>query len=267
MDKVGKQIELLIETGKGFTYENFSFKGHTGYPSEHTPAWVAWRARSEDLIVKIFGKNSPQHKMIRSALSIRTIGDDESKFETAKLSIIETLQSSLDILKEDVFEEFVTEKAASSEAYSNKVFVVHGHDDKSKTDLEIFLAEIGLEPVVLHRKPDEGQTIIEKIEKHSDVGYAFILLTPDEVAYLANEESKPDTERKKEKRARPNVIFEFGFFVGKLGRKRVCCLYKGDVALPSDVGGFLYKKFNNSIDEVAYNIIKELKACGYTLAH
>jgi predicted nucleotide-binding protein len=267
MEKAGNQLELLILTGKEFIYENFSFKGNYGYPSSFTPAWVAWIARSEDLIVKIFGKNSPQHKMIRAALAIRTLGNGEDKFEAAKLAIIESLQSSLDILKEDIFEEVATEKTVSSEAYSNKVFVVHGHDDKSKSELEILLAEVGLEPVVLHRKPDEGQTIIEKFEKHSDVGYAFILLTPDEVAYLASEESKPDTERKKEKRARPNVIFEFGFFVGKLGRNRVCCLYRGDVALPSDVGGFLYKKFNSSIEEVAYNIIKELKACGYTLAH
>ncbi len=224
------------------------------------------RQESEDLTVKIFGKNSPQHRRIRSALNIRTIGYEEPEFHKAKMSLLEALESSLEIVKEDIFEELVTEKAISTGTYSNKVFVVHGHDDKSKMDLEIFLAEVGLEPVVLHRKPDEGQTIIEKIEKHSDVGYAFILLTPDEVAYLASEESTPDNERKKEKRARPNVIFEFGFFVGKLGRKHVCCLYKGDVTLPSDVGGFLYKNFTNRIEEVAYNITKELKAVGYTLA-
>lgn len=267
MEKVIKQFESLIETGKAFTYENFSFKGSSGYASTPTPAWVAWRARVEDLILKIFGENSPQHKMTRTALRIETKGWDSPRFEIANTSIIQALQSSLDILKEDIFEEVVTEKAISSDLYSNKVFIVHGHDDKSKSELEIFLTEIGLEPIVLHRKPDEGQTIIEKFEKHSDVGYAFILLTPDEIAYLAIEETKLDNDRKKEMRARPNVIFEFGFFVGRLGRRRVCCLYKGDVALPSDVGGLLYKKFNNSIEEVAYNITKELKACGYMLAY
>jgi len=96
--------------------------------------------------------------------------------------------------------------------------------------------------------------------------YAFILLTPDEVAYLKIEASKPDDQRKKEYRARPNVIFEFGYFVGKLGRSRVCCLYTGDVALPSDVHGMIYKKFGSSIDEVAYGIIKDLKASGYAMA-
>ncbi|MES2825732.1 MAG: nucleotide-binding protein [Pseudomonadota bacterium] len=149
---------------------------------------------------------------------------------------------------------------------SKKVFVVHGHDERSKTNLEVFLHEIGLEPVVLHRQADEGLTIIEKFEKHGDVGYAFILLTPDEIAYLRTEEKKPDGERFKEFRARPNVIFEFGYFVGRLGRSRVCCLHTGNVKLPSDVSGVIYKNYQTSIEEVAYSIIKDLKAAGYTVA-
>lgn len=149
---------------------------------------------------------------------------------------------------------------------TKKVFVVHGHDEIAKTNLEVFLHEIGLEPVVLHRQADEGLTIIEKFEKHSDVGYAFILLTPDEISYVKADESKDDNARKKEYRARPNVIFEFGYFAGKLGRSRVCCLYTGDVSLPSDVSGMIYKKFTSSIEEVAYSIIKDLKASGYAIA-
>lgn len=158
-----------------------------------------------------------------------------------------------------------SEKLTQASTKSKKVFVVHGHDEIAKTNLEVFLREIGLEPVVLHRQADEGQTVIEKFEKHSDVGYAFILLTPDEVAYIKSDDSKNDNERKKEFRARPNVIFEFGYFVGKLGRSRVCCLYTGDVSLPSDVSGMIYKKFTNSIEDVAYSIIKDLKVSGYEI--
>lgn len=154
----------------------------------------------------------------------------------------------------------------SPQLRTKKVFVVHGRDEVAKTSLEVFLHEIGLEPVVLHRQADEGMTIIEKFEKHSDVGYAFILLTPDEVAYLASEEETPDGDRRKEFRARPNVIFEFGYFVGKLGRSRVCCLYTGNVSLPSDVSGIIYKRYERSIEEVAYSIIKDLKASGYAIA-
>jgi predicted nucleotide-binding protein len=148
---------------------------------------------------------------------------------------------------------------------TKRVFVVHGRDEVAKTNLEVFLHEIGLEPIVLHRQADEGMTIIEKFERHSDVGYAFILLTPDEVAYLASDDAKPDDQRAKELRARPNVIFEFGYFVGKLGRSRVCCLYTGDVTLPSDVSGMIYKRYERSIEEVAYSVIKDLKASGYVV--
>jgi len=162
--------------------------------------------------------------------------------------------------------ETTTEEPTRTPTRTKKVFVVHGHDEIAKTNLEVFLHEIGLEPVVLHRQADEGLTIIEKFEKHSDVGYAFILLTPDEIAYIKADEGKSDDERKKEFRARPNVIFEFGYFVGKLGRSRVCCLYTGDVSLPSNVSGMIYKKFTTNIDEVAYSIIKDLKESGYTIA-
>lgn len=134
------------------------------------------------------------------------------------------------------------------------------------SSLEAFLHEIGLEPIVLHRQADEGLTIIEKFEKHADVGYAFILLTPDEVAYLTAEDDLPDSGRKKEKRARPNVIFEFGYFVGRLGRSRVCCIYTGDVTLPSDIHGMIYKRYERSIEEVAYGIMKDIKASGYDVA-
>lgn len=155
--------------------------------------------------------------------------------------------------------------ASSGHPRNKKVFIVHGRDDVAKTNLEVFLREIGLEPVVLHRQADQGLTIIEKFEKHSDVGYAFILLTPDEVAYLHSEEGKPDNERQKELRARPNVLFEFGYFVGKLGRSRVCCLYTGGVVVPSDLNGLVYKSYQSRIEEVAYDILKDLKVSGYAI--
>lgn len=143
-----------------------------------------------------------------------------------------------------------------------KVFVVHGHDDAAKANLEALLRELGLEPIVLHRQPDEGNTVIEKFERHSDVPYAFILLTPDEIAYVRKEEILPDQDRKKEYRSRPNVIFEFGYFVGKLGRRNVCCLHTGDVALPSDLHGMVYKKFVTNVEEAGISIQRDLRAAG-----
>lgn len=145
---------------------------------------------------------------------------------------------------------------------SNKVFVVHGHDSELKNDIDIFLRDIGLEPVILHRQADEGQTVVEKFEKHSDVSYAFILLTPDDVGMTVAQYNKQDKRDDYELRARQNVIFEFGYFAAKLGRRNVCCIYKEGVTLPNDIAGLLYKKVTDTIDSIGYEIIKELKAVG-----
>lgn len=145
---------------------------------------------------------------------------------------------------------------------SQNVFVVHGHDTELKNDVELFLKSINLVPIVLHRELDEGLTVIEKFEKHSNVNYAIILLTPDDIGFTVEEASKPEDKREFEFRARQNVIFEFGYFVGKLTRKNVCCIYKEGVKLPSDLAGLIYKKVNKSVDEVGMFLMKELKNCG-----
>lgn len=198
----------------------------------------------------------------------RTLGDEiQDLFRTLreKIQTLESIVERLELFLVRTLAPPVAEPvaAASRVLESNRVFIVHGHDDAAKGNLEAILREHGLEPIVLHRQADQGMTVIEKFEKHSDVGYAFILLTPDEISYLAAEEAKPDVERKKERRARPNVIFEFGYFVGKLGRSQVCCLYTGDVTLPTDIGGMLYKRYDKSIEEVAYAMLKDLRAAGY----
>lgn len=148
------------------------------------------------------------------------------------------------------------------EKSSSKVFIVHGHDHALKNDLEVFLREIGLEPIVLHRQPDEGLTVIEKFERHADVGFAFVLLTPDDVSYSIDQAGLPEDKRTAEYRARQNVIFEFGYFVGKMSRGHVCCIYKEGVSLPSDLAGLLYKKVTNAVEEIGYALIKELQQAG-----
>ncbi|EML9988437.1 TPA: nucleotide-binding protein [Citrobacter amalonaticus] len=193
------------------------------------------------------------------------ISDSKDNLQS-KIRVLESIMERLELIpiSHSIIEETTATKSTST-VKTKKVFIVHGRDDVSKTSLEVFLREIGLEPIVLHRQADVGQTVIEKFEANSDVGFAFILLTPDEIAYLRTDDSLPDSERNKELRARPNVMFEFGYFVGKLGRSKVCCLYTGEVAIPSDLNGLIYKQYNANVEEVAYSIIKDLKATGYDI--
>lgn len=118
--------------------------------------------------------------------------------------------------------------------FSRKIFIVHGSDENCKNTVARFLEKLDLEPIILHEQPNKGRTIIEKFEDYSNVSFAVVIMTPDDVGAL---ESQKDNL---EPRARQNVILELGFFLGKFGRKRVCPLYCKGVTLPSDYDGVVY---------------------------
>lgn len=140
---------------------------------------------------------------------------------------------------------------------TNKVFLVHGHDDGMRETVARYLEKLGLYPIILSEQPNEGKTIIEKFESSAeDVGYAVVLLSPDDIGYPKD---RPDD---KKPRARQNVILELGFFVAKLGRGGVCALHKGDVEIPSDYHGVLYLKMDNywqiSLAKEIKQVIKDI---------
>jgi predicted nucleotide-binding protein len=126
----------------------------------------------------------------------------------------------------------------TDEEISHKVFLVHGRAEEPKQAVAAFLRSLGLEVVILHEQANQGRTIIEKFEEHSAVGFAVVLLTPDDVGASA------DHPEKSQRRARQNVILELGFFIAKLGRKRVCPIYVEGVELPSDYHGVLYVPYD-----------------------
>jgi predicted nucleotide-binding protein len=148
-----------------------------------------------------------------------------------------------------------------ADSQRQKVFIVHGHDDASKDELASFLWRLGLEPIILHEQANGGRAIIEKFERFAaDVGYAFVLLTPDD--YGGDKMSPKVVFRP---RARQNVILEMGYFMGRLSRGRVCCLAKGDVEPPSDMHGILLLRYTQKVEEQFYGITKELRNAGYSL--
>lgn len=131
-----------------------------------------------------------------------------------------------------------------------KVFIVHGRDEKVLKDTKKIIKKFGMEPIVLRERSGGSQTIIEKIEQETDVKYAIVLLTPDDRGRLQR-------LRKLNPRARQNVIFELGYLFAKLGRKNVLCLIKRNIEKPSDIEGINYYFFNRSVCEVEDKIINE----------
>jgi predicted nucleotide-binding protein len=140
---------------------------------------------------------------------------------------------------------------------SNCIFIVHGHDQGPRESVARFVSGLGFEPIILHEQASQSATIIEKFEKHSiRAGYAIVLLTPDDLGGASKEDLQP--------RARQNVVLEFGYFLGSLGRARVCALVKDKVELPSDMNGIVYVPLD---DAGAWRqaLARELQEAGYII--
>jgi len=140
-------------------------------------------------------------------------------------------------------------------AGSKRVFVVHGHDEGAKEGVARFLQRLHLQPVILHEQPNKGRTIIEKFEDHSDVAFAVVLFTPDDMGHPA---ASPAAAKP---RARQNVLLELGFFMHAIGRHNVCVLYTPGVELPSDYAGVLYLELDRP-GAWQVQLAKEMKAAG-----
>jgi predicted nucleotide-binding protein len=139
---------------------------------------------------------------------------------------------------------------------SRKVFVVHGHDEGAREAVARFLERIGFEAIILNEQANRGRTVIEKVVAHGDVGFAVVLLTPDDEGGKKGEAARP--------RPRQNVLLELGYFVGRLGRERVCTLTRGDIELPSDFGGVVYEPFDTG-GGWRQSLARELQAAGFDI--
>jgi len=143
-------------------------------------------------------------------------------------------------------------KSSATTPLDRRAFLVHGHDQGAKEMVARFLEGVGFDVIVLHEQPNQGRTVIEKFEANAEVSFAAVLLTPDDVMEDGT------------KRARQNVIIELGYFLGKLGRGRVCALKKGELELPSDILGVVWTELD---DAGAWKmaLAKELVAAGFDI--
>lgn len=139
-------------------------------------------------------------------------------------------------------------------APSREIFVVHGHDDGVKNTVARFLDRLKLTPIILHERPNKGRTLIEKFEDYANVSFAIVIMTADD-------EGKANTEETFSPRARQNVVFEQGFFFGRLGRGRVCALYAEGVDPPSDISGIVYIPLDRG-EAWKNKLATELRAAG-----
>lgn len=160
----------------------------------------------------------------------------------------------------------ITEGAAVSAVASPKqVFIVHGHDDTSREQLELVLHKLGLDPYVLANTGGHGLTIIEaleaKIGKNSSTSFGIVLMTPDDMGYTLSK-----GQDSVQPRARQNVVLEMGMLISSIGRKNMAILVKGHLEKPSDADGILYIPFNNHVKEAVPRLANRLKESGFILS-
>lgn len=179
--------------------------------------------------------------------AITVVNDDKYVTDITK----DALKSVGEILKSN------TAEIKLAPVEKNKVFIVHGRDDHAKTEAARFVEKLGFKAIILHEQASSGKTIIEKIEAHTNVGFAIVLYTPCDIGCIAGEKStKP--------RARQNVVFEHGYLIGKLGRHNVCALAKEDVEIPNDISGVVYIPFD-SHGAWHLAVAKEMRNSGYVV--
>ena len=223
-------------------------------------------------ILEVYGEKSPEykdHKYIRLISGSFHVGtttnekiDLKERGRVRVIGILNSLLAQLDEKREDIKDvplTFTTALQQRNYSNSSAIFLVHGHDNSVLHETARFLEKLKQEIVILREQPNEGRTIIEKFVDYSEVGFAIVLLTPDDRGGTLD-----CPYEKQQMRARQNVIMELGYFLGKLGRERVAALYKSGVEIPSDYQGVLFTEIDSG-DGWKFQLAKELKAAGYNI--
>lgn len=236
------RLEKFVKEAKEFSEKDITASN---------PEFVAWNNSLIRYMEKKYGATSTTTNNFKKrtySLGVYALGTPQSSFINAYKKDMKITLRELEILLEEEIEDYDTH-TITEKKQTKKVFIVHGRDDSKKYELSGFLYEQGLTPIILHEQVNNGQTIIEKIESNSDVACAIILLTPDDEGRLKASENDLKT------RARQNVIFEAGYFMGKLGRNRTILL-SGVEETMSDIDGIVYLDINNYKSA----LLQELKA-------
>lgn len=255
------KIRLQIERGNRIRNLNISTKKDLTLVESEKSRWSKY---NEELLSRIFDNQVivNEYKNIDYSLRFKVGGQSFEKVVDGlgteidkKINFLEAIIERLDLIPEAKIKSIFVNKNEMIKPKSKDIFIVHGKDDTSKGLVSGFIEKLGLNPIILHKQPNAGRTIIEKFEDYSNVCFAVVLLTPDDTGYSKNEPSEAKS------RARQNVIFELGYFIGKLGRENVCALFKEGVEIPSDYHGVLYLPIDIN-NEWQFSLAREIKQAG-----
>lgn len=224
----------------------------------------AWKLVARNYLEKAFGVNSPNvSSVFSSGVYAISFDADENYYEQRRAEDLQTELTRIEGLIELLNTEIQLSEGEPIEnkptEFGHKVFLVHGHDMAALHETARFLEKLHQDVIILREQPNQGKTIIEKFVEYSEVGFAIVLLTPDDRGGTFSTPFENQLPR-----ARQNVIFELGYFIGKLGRNRVCALYSPGIEIPSDYSGVLFVELDER-GAWRLSLAREMKAAGFTI--
>ena len=203
--------------------------------SSSAPKFQAWHVKAERFLIKKYGEKSYEVENFKSfsfSLMCFTFDTSENEFIKACKDDLCAVKAIFEQYLDDMKENKFSDQGELQKNDYSKVFIVHGHDGELKESVARVIERQGIKPVILSEQANRGATIIEKIETYSDVKGAICLFTSDDIGRGINELTDSP-------RARQNVVFESGYFVGKLGRQNVVLISDENIELPSDLQGIV----------------------------
>jgi len=252
-------IKRQIENGKTLLSSNFIQESD----------FNAWESVTKDYLIKSFGS---QFHHINDVVDIGRYGafqlnQNEQYWEKRRRNNLvektKMLESLIEVLHTEI--ELRIPQTPSFPTQQEKdnnnrfVFLVHGHSDSIIHEIARFLNSLDLKVIILREQANKGRTIIEKFEDYSNVIFSIVLLTGDD----RGGEKDLNFDNLK-LRARQNVILELGYFLGKLGRKKVCSLFEEGIDIPSDYSGVLFIPIDNK-GSWKLELAREIKASGINI--
>jgi predicted nucleotide-binding protein len=256
-DVARNKLASLLESIPQFRGQTASF-----------PAFQAWESDVRIALSKFYGPDSEEFARFKSIWFTPGVGypgqPDSEYVEALHKGLEQARLFLLSRIEDWPAQRQVPRTVNRPTASTRDVFIVHGHDHGIKETVARFLSKLNLSPIILHEQADEGSTIIEKFEKYADVRFAVAIFSGDDLGVAKRDVSGDVSMKSLRPRGRQNVVFEFGYFVGTLGRKNVVAIVENGVETPSDYAGVLYVPFD-AADGWRLRLVKELKAAGFDI--
>lgn len=227
--------------------EDYSQKRAKKYTTELLKiSFSKWQKAMQEFLLKHFGKDDQNYKLVKQFTTDKftsTLSDYFDKFQPTFTEICFQMRNG------DNNSTYVINTIPKTK----KVFIVHGHDEEMKQKVHDYMKELGLQPIILSEQAAGSLTIIEKFENEAKKAcFAIVLLSPCD-------QGRKTGTKKWNCRARQNVVFEYGYFVARLGRERVVALQKNDVELPTDISGMIYRKWDDKWQDALKKELKKAK--------